>query len=106
MLPGGRVSLTIPCRDWRRVRAGTPPSGTFRGAALSGPLVGDGLWLSFRLLRRRSASRRRVPPEALDKGHDPPIGGSSTTPIALPIHDTDVSYAHEVEECIPQTAYF
>src|ERR671916_1253025 len=34
------------------------------------------------------------------------MGGSSTTPTALPIHDTDVSYAHEVEECIPQIAYF
>src|SRR5215217_5943264 len=34
------------------------------------------------------------------------IDGSSTTPTALPIHDTDVSYAHEVEQCIPQIAYF
>ena len=34
------------------------------------------------------------------------MGGSSTTPTALPISDTDVSYAPEVEQCIPQIAYF
>ena len=32
--------------------------------------------------------------------------GSITLKRAVPIHDTDVSYAHEVEQCIPQIAYF
>ena len=31
---------------------------------------------------------------------------TAAPPLALPSHTTDISYAHETEQCIPQIAYF